>query len=139
MADYKGKENSNSEKLEETLKLLRKIKDWYWSELEDLSEIQQYFNTKYDIFNKLCDTVDVALSVWFDWEVEDLTKEVFMQIDKSLGEDYIEDKWVLAKWVSILEGNLEVIKEELKFMRDFKLVKEEKGKAKDDLDELLWE
>lgn len=139
MADYKGKENSNSEKLEETLKLLRKIKDWYWSELEDLSEIQQYFNTKYDIFNKLCDTVDVALSVWFDWEVEDLTKEVFMQIDKSLGEDYIEDKWVLAKWVSILEGNLEVIKEELKFMRDFKLVKEEKEKAKDDLDELLWE
>lgn len=107
------------ETVKENLGELKKIIDWYGEHIDWLKTIKDYLELKYDIFSKLRDTVDVALEVWFDWTIEDLTSEVFLKLDKAMWKDYIEDKGVLAKWMLILEWDKEALQNEIEFIKNF--------------------
>ena len=106
------------EKLKRQLTKLKKIRDWYWEQWEEDRNIQDYLDMKYMAFNKLCDTVDIAIANGYDWDTNELLDNIFETMDLKC-DGYTLDKGMITRGINILKGDEEALKNEKVLMQAF--------------------
>ena len=106
------------EKLKKQLEKLKKIKNWYGEHTGEEGGIQDYIDMKYIAFNKLCDTVDIAIANGYDWDTNDLLDNIFETMDlKSDG--YTIDKGIITRGINLLKGDEEAMRNEKRLIQAF--------------------